>query len=102
MHIKRLPTKSAVLKKSLLSFFYVRSLRSAVSFDDFESYGLAFFQSFEAFALNSREVNEYIVLTFYFDESETFLKIVRTKIITFTLPVFKGNYNCLNAIFLKK
>ncbi|EQB43098.1 hypothetical protein CGLO_18304 [Colletotrichum gloeosporioides Cg-14] len=30
---------------------------------------------FEAFALDSREVNEYIVLTFYFDESETFFRV---------------------------
>jgi len=36
---------------------------------------LAFFQSFEAFALNSREMNEYIVLSFNFDESETFFRV---------------------------
>lgn len=53
-------------------FLNVSSLWSTVTFDDFERYCLTFFKCFEAFVLNSGEVYEYIVLTFYFDEAITF------------------------------
>jgi hypothetical protein len=36
---------------------------------------LAFFKSFEAFASDCGEVNEYVIAAFNFDEAETFLSV---------------------------
>jgi hypothetical protein len=55
-----------------LQFHHVRCLRTTVALCDFELNRLAFFQGFEAVALDCREVNEYIVAVLYGDKTVAF------------------------------
>lgn len=60
---------------SQLQFYYVLSLWSAVAFYHVEFNALAFFKSFEAFASDCAEVNEYVVSAFNCDETITFFSV---------------------------
>jgi len=58
-----------------LVFANVSSLWSTSSLLNIKCYILAFFKSLEAFALDSWEMNEYVISTFALDETETFFCI---------------------------
>ncbi len=55
-----------------LQFNHVGSLRTAISLRNFEFDFLTFFQSFEAIALDCREVDEYVVAVFNGDKAVSF------------------------------
>jgi hypothetical protein len=55
-----------------LEAYYVGSLWAAVALHDFKAYFVALVKGFEACALDSREVYEYIFTAVALDKTETF------------------------------
>ncbi len=65
-----------LLLKSFRSKLYnIGSLRSALTLSQLELYVLTFVKSLEAFALNSREVNKYILAILACDEAITLFSV---------------------------